>query len=163
MQAFINPSTGKVVLREVENYKRHGTAFSDLSKAIAGCGFEVGPALETQRIVSGNGGGNIETLPFGICLLGDDHFKNHLDWRAYATQICQPGLSNSVKVPTYWLTVGHTDEILKVVRNKSKPAPCDFSIAIASPRVAMELLATHKSDKFFEFSNLGYEAGKKGV
>lgn len=152
-QPFTNPATGQIVLREVQGYGRHGDSFSKIIEATKSCGFQQGPTLSNDYFVNGHMGGNIETLPSGICLLGDDHFRTNENWESYANQICNSGSENRIKVPTSWLKVGHTDEIMKVVRNKNAQAPCDFSVVLASPKKAIELLKQNPNGKFMDFSN----------
>lgn len=160
-QPFTNPKTGKTVLREIAGYKHHvdiGDSFAKLMEATKACGFEMGPPLkgdnpdDPKDFNSGQMGGNIETLPAGICIFGDDHFKTTEKWKKYADQVCAEGDANRIKVPTSWLKVGHTDEIMKVVRNKNAKAPCDFSVVIASPKKGLELLRKNPDGKFLDFS-----------
>ncbi len=151
-QPFVSPTTGKVVLREIEGYNRHGDNFSKIIEATNSCGFIQGPYLTTERFENGNMGGNIETLPSGICLLGDDNFRSEERWESYADKVCNSGSENRIKVPTDWLSVGHTDEIMKVVRNKNVKAPCDFSVVLASPKKAIDLLKENPTGKFMDFS-----------
>lgn len=152
MQPFINPQTGQVVLREVQNYGRHGDSFSRIAEATEACGFIQGPMLTNDRFVNGNMGGNIEALPAGICLLGDDNFESETKFTEYANQICSSNPGDRIKVPTSWLKVGHTDEIMKVVRNKNQNAPCDFSVVLASPKKGLELLRKNPQEQFLNFS-----------
>lgn len=151
-QPFTNPATGQIVLREVQGYGRHGDSFKKIIEATKSCGFQQGPILSNEFFVSGHMGGNIETLPSGICLLGDDHFDSNQKWEAYANQICNSGAENRIQVPTSWLRVGHTDEIMKVVKNKKAQAPCDFSVVLASPQKAIELLGQNPKGKFMDFT-----------
>lgn len=160
-QPFTNPKTGQTVLREVAGYKQHvdiGDSFSKLIEATKACGFEMGPPLkgdnpdDPKEFNGGQMGGNIETLPAGICIFGDDNFKTPEKWKRYADQLCAEGDANRIKVPTSWLKVGHTDEIMKVVRNKNAKAPCDFSVVIASPKKGLELLIKNPDGKFIDFS-----------
>jgi hypothetical protein len=157
MQAFVNPQTGKVVLREIDGYTEQDKfkaalgAVDKIAAVTKDCGVEKGDELTNKIIFSGVMGGNIETLPGGVCLLGTDGFpKNSGEFQMYFNQLC-PDPSAKIGVPTSWLTVGHTDEVLKVIRNKQRSAPCDFSIAVASPRLALDLLAKKPGDKFFNF------------
>ncbi len=164
MQPFINPKSGKLQLRKVEGYQEdrgQSDIHGKIAKQLRKCGFESGPLLKTQsqgrELTSGHYGGNIEGLPGGICLLGDDALDSRsqkpIHWQRYADQICEPGEENQIKVPTYWLNVGHTDEIVKVLPNKTREKPCDFSIAISSPRKAIELLRKDSKGSFFDFKS----------
>lgn len=177
MQPFINPATGKVLLREVQDYARHKNSLDKIIQTVQSCGIQRGTSLSTSKekavfkkdweylpgvrisnkkeveyLPGGYGGGNIETLPAEICLLGDDNFGSAQKWETYANQICLPGDENRIKVPTSWLRVGHTDEIMKVIRNKNVKEPCNFSVVLASPQKAIELLKQSPNDKFLDFS-----------
>lgn len=154
MQSFIEPNSGKIALRRVQGY--HDQDISDLTTIISAmygsCGIQIGPVLENNGMKAGHGGGNIEALPQGICLLGDDHLSEK-EWNEYSKQVCNDNPDDKIKVPTSWLKVGHTDEIIKVVRNKKTSPPCDFSVVIASPNKALELLKENRKEKFLDFSN----------
>ncbi len=154
MQSFVDPKSGQIILREVENYRRHGQSFGKLVEATNACGFQEGPKLQTTGadFLTGYSAGNIETLPEGICLLGDDHFSTKQRWEDYANQFCIGGADNRIQVPTSWLYIGHTDEIMKVVPNNKAKAPCNFSVVLASPKKAIELLKEKPKDKFMDFS-----------
>lgn len=154
-QPFINKDTGKLTLKPVQNYYRQGDGFKKIIEGVKGCELiEEGPQLNNNNEYSdGYSGGNIETLPLGICLFGNDNIKSDSDWNHYADQICAEGEQSRIKVPTDWLAVGHTDEIVKVVRNKKAKAPCDFSVAVASPKEAIEILRKNPKQPFLDFSN----------
>lgn len=162
MQPFINPQNGKIVLREVEayrSYQEHSAgSFQKIVEATKGCDIEEGPKLKSKELVGGNMGGNIESLPAGICLLGDDHFSDEATFKSYADQVCGKSPDDRVKVSTAWLKVGHTDEIMKVIRNKNQKAPCDFSIVLASPQKALELLKKNPKEPFLSFSSRSQES-----
>lgn len=152
-ESFVNPQ-GQVVLRPVSGYERPGSfsgaeSLTALSTAAQGCGMVQGdPLKSSDGFVNGMMGGNIDAMPGGICLLGDDHFTSEARWSEYADQFCGKNANDRVKVPTAFLNVGHTDEVMKIVRNKNAAAPCDFSIEVASPRKALELLRANSSDPF---------------
>lgn len=159
-------SDGKIQFRQVKDYEKGiswkylipkifpkpdiSKIFSD--KSIKDCRFRSGDLLPNSNLQSGHLGGNIEGLPGGFCLLGDDHFHG-TQWESYADEFC--GLpSNRIKVPTHWLTVGHTDEVMKVLKNNNpRPGQCDFSIAISSPRQAMRLLSQNTQSLFTSLRN----------
>jgi hypothetical protein len=168
MQPFVDPKTGKIVLREVDRYSKMAgrgrleSSVKDIVSLGKACGFTQGPPLITsgEELPSGAFGGNIETLPSGICLLGDDNFKKPGAWEEYANQVCNQDPENRIQVPTSWLAVGHTDEVMKLVRNKNGKAPCDFSVAIANPDKALELLRKNPKEVFLDFSNIrGVQTG----
>lgn len=151
-QPTLDPKTGGTALRRVQGYDElRGSSFQQIADAGLPCGFAKGPDLVMDELRNGHMGGNIETLPAGICLLGEDSLRAQGRWEKYADQVCRRGAENRIRVPTSWLEVGHTDEIMKVVRNKTAPAPCDFSVVLASPQKALELLRQNPKDKFMDF------------
>lgn len=154
-ESFFDPKTGKPVLREVQGYLRHGDAFKDLAKkSNSECSIKTGNALTTKPYRSGNSGGNIEAVN-GLCLLGADHFKGK-EWEQYAKVTCEnPAMA--VKTPSDFLTVGHTDEFFKTLKDPSQEAPCDFSLAFASPKKGLELLKKNPQGRAFDFSNVPQE------
>ena len=122
-EAFTRPN-GKIHIKEIQPYMwaklRTMGAVGSIVNATKNCGFEQGSSLkggiiQTLTDINGYAGGNIEGLPGGFCLLGDDHFLNQTAWDRYAEQFCGEDPSNRIKVPTSWLQVGHADEIIKVV------------------------------------------------
>jgi len=126
-----------------------GQHFDAVSKVLSSCGVAVGSPLNPKGVKSlpdGASGGNIEALPGGACLIGDDHFKTEKSYDEFVKNICDP--KDNIKVPTHWLSVGHTDEIMKVLPNPNKKAPCDFSVALASPKLAVELLEKSPDDLY---------------
>ena len=155
MQGVVNPQTGQLSLREVAGYtdnrKLPPGYFRSIADVAAACGLVTpGPPLVPKGgLENGHMGGNIETLPGGICMLGDDHMTAD-SWEDYRAQVCPGG--DTINVPTKWLSVGHTDEIVKVVRDNRKQAPCDFSVVLASPRKARDLLRQNPDQKFLDFT-----------
>ena len=154
-EAFARPN-GQIEFRQVSNYPnnriiddpRIGDIFHS-DDDLQGCGFQLGRPLPTASPVKeGYFGGNIEGLPGGFCLLGDDHLSDR-DWDNYADAFCGSDPKNRIKVPTNWLQVGHTDEVMKVFKNNNpKPGQCDFSIAISSPRQATRILSQNLQAPF---------------
>ncbi|MCS6838401.1 MAG: hypothetical protein NZ480_06095 [Bdellovibrionaceae bacterium] len=57
------------------------------------------------KLLTGHGAGNIEVLPDGTCLVGDDHFFKEKDWTTYVDQFCPKDKTQRIKVPTRWLLV----------------------------------------------------------
>lgn len=164
MQPFVDPKTGQVILRRVYNYFWSGESYQKVSGALAGCGFIAGEPLvpnQSKQYPSGAKAGNIETLPGGICMVGTDNFASKEDYNAYAKQACGNNPADLVSVPTSWMMVGHTDEVVRVVRNKSRKAPCDFSVVVASPKKALEILKQNPNDDFLGFSGNTKENKKK--
>lgn len=94
-------------IRQVPNYRQNSSGAKQLKEAAELCGFRVyEPIKMGLRSKSSYGGGNIETLPGSICLLGNGDFKTNLYWRMYAKRVCGSNKDNHLKVPTWWLQVG---------------------------------------------------------
>lgn len=168
MQPYLNYQTGQIVIREVAEYNStigYGTGKVDAQKVFdAGkdCGIAMGQKIfSSNRRASGTFGGNIEALPGGVCLLGRDSFINDAAYDEYVKNACGESAQHHIKVPTSWLKVGHTDEIMKVVRNKNRPAPCDFSVVLASPQKGLDLLRKNPASLFFNFPSNSYELPTK--
>jgi hypothetical protein len=106
---------------------------------------------------SGSFGGNILTLPGGICVLGKADFKDDKAWSGYADQFCAKDPARRIQAPTSWLSVGHTDEVLKVIPNFNQKQPCDFSLVVASPKKAMKLLRENPNALFFDKIQLSFQ------
>lgn len=138
-ESFVDPATGRPVLRNIQNYYR-GTSGQDsslISTAMNSCGVTQGPELASSSFSSGNGemGGNIEGLPGGLCLTGDNQSME------FAKQYCGSE-DNIVRIESSWLRVGHVDEIVKVIPSNRPGVPpeCNFSLMFASPKKALELM-----------------------
>lgn len=151
MQPYIDPQTGRIILRQVEKETRGNMFFDQVMDGAKGCGFEKGAPLTGSELASGMLGGNIETLPGGICLLGDDAFSSEEKYQDYKKQACGSA-KEAIRVPTSWLQVGHTDEVIKVIRNNKSKAPCDFAVTLASPDKALELMKKNPQDLFYNFA-----------
>lgn len=147
-EVFAN-SDGRIYIRAVDNYSNmtrddQMTALKSIARETYDCDIVAGPALQTggnpNKVKNGHAGGNIEGMPGGFCLLGSDGLSSQ-EWNDYARQFCGSDHNNRIYVPTHWLQVGHTDEIMKVIKNNNpKEGQCDFSIALSSPKKATELL-----------------------
>ncbi len=154
-------SNGQVQLRPNQLYvdgRQTGEHFNGISKILASCGVAVGAPLDPknflqpgEKLPGGTSGGNIEALPDGSCLIGDDAFPSRDSYDKFVKNICDP--KDNIRVPTHWLDVGHTDEIMKVLPNPKGKAPCNFSVAIASPDLAIELMEKNPEDMFISPEN----------
>ncbi len=148
-ESFINPATGMPVLRRVRDYPMDSIVATQganelFEAAQQACSWmQPGPDL-IESDTSGTMGGNIEGLPGGLCLHGDNQRPE------FARQYCGDP-ANEVIVNTKWLQVGHVDEIVHVLPRPGASPPCNFAMAIASPQKALELLKQNPTDKFFEF------------
>lgn len=159
MQAVVDPRTGQIAFREVVGYSqgqrlKREVFNPQLTNEFNQCGIRVGdPLIPQEGIRGGHMGGNIEALPGGICLLGRDTLSR-TQWSNYMRQVCRTSAPDTrIEVPTDWLQVGHTDEILKTVRNNNRPPPCNFSVAVASPDKGVELLLRRPNEPFMSFPN----------
>lgn len=154
--------TGQILFRDIQYYaEERGNKDSFLSKEVylRDCGFQKGEDLPVvidqwwDELKEGYFGGNIGALPGGFCLLGSDDF-NDREWEEYAKVFCGWSRSNRIKVPTDWLKVGHTDEVISVLKNNNPSGRlCAFSIAIASPRKALEILSQNLEAPFTSLRN----------
>ncbi|RPJ78454.1 MAG: hypothetical protein EHM20_03870 [Alphaproteobacteria bacterium] len=158
-ESFTDLKTGTPVLREFQSYitSRPVTAFAvdKMQEAGKACNIAKGETLVSQHIdyvsdkkngsdlsfESGEMGGNVEGAPGGFCLTGDNHSKK------LSTQYCGKE-ENIIQLQTSWLSVGHVDEIFKIIPSKfndRRPAECQFSLMSASPKKALELMNSSKN------------------
>lgn len=163
-ESFINPDSGRPVVRKIGSYDRGGPdAAKNLAKSISSCEITEGADLKTdhQLLVpegksfeSGEMGGNIEGLPGGFCLIGDNQSSQ------FASQYCGKE-ENIVQMDVSWLGVGHVDEVFKVIPTNvpGVPKECNFSLMFASPKKAMELLSEPRSANHPIFSGDFLKAG----
>lgn len=172
-ESFVDQGTGRPALRQLQSYER-GTNGPTAAKQMAqttSCPIVGGEPLKADyasyeeedkffnenpdaQFVAGKSfgsaemGGNIEGAPGGLCLLGDNMGKN------MRADICGD-LKNVIEIKTSWLRVGHVDEIFKILPTfyeDGRPRECQFSLMVASPRKALELMKDNsaKGRKFFE-------------
>lgn len=151
-QAFFDPKTGLPTTRYVSGYEEWYSTnepvkdlFQAVQSGLTECGIQERPSLDARstkfggKLPGGTSGGNIEAIPPGICIIGDDNFIGEENWENYAQQAC--GKNNPViKAPTHWLGVGHADEIIHAVPSPNKKAPCNFSVVFPSPAKAFDIL-----------------------
>lgn len=157
-QSFVNLNTGNPTLRKILTYRGpppSSDAVKKISEASKFCNIEYGNGIDDSKVFgsthNGHMGGNIEGLPGGLCLVGNNFNK-------YTTSEFCGEKSNIVSIDTDWLKVGHVDEIIKILPNKKNihNNECDFSIMAASPRKAIELLnsSQDKNEKIFDVNDL---------
>lgn len=156
-ESFIDPKSGKPNLRRMESYDRvHRSAVNNLVSNTKGCGFSEGDTIKTdhKKLVKdgksfGNGemGGNIEGLPGGSCLVGDNLSPK------LGEEFCGKK-ENVLQMDVSWLTVGHVDEVFKVMPTNvpGVPQECNFSLMFASPKKAMDLLSESRAKNHPMFS-----------
>jgi hypothetical protein len=158
-ESFVDLKTGRPVLREVQSYDSvEKSAFVELSSAMSSsdCGISEGKVLTSHhdketRPKKGEMGGNIEALPGGLCLIGDNQAPE------FANQFCGSE-ENQVVIDVGWLKTSHVDEIVKVIptNRPGVPAECNFSLMFASPAKALELMGEPRiaNHPFFAPENL---------
>ncbi len=173
-ESFISPTTGRPVVREIESYsslsseKRKAT-LEGLKSSSSDCSVEVGLPLkdfsstkgQDPKVTSwGNGemGGNIEGLPGGLCLKGNNQAED------FVSQYCGPKESgNFVEIDVGWMMVGHVDEVIKVVPTDPKniPIECNFTVWVASPDKGIEALKQPEfiNRSFIDLTGLSNEEG----
>lgn len=102
-----------------------------------GGNFEVSPEfVRYSRFAHPDGSILIQAnhYPFGKIVLGSPFMMDDKLRKFILDQKCQPFVSLDIS----WLKVGHIDEILSFIPNKSGQAP--FGIVVASPGIAVEIL-----------------------
>lgn len=153
MVSLIDPKTGNIIVRPTNNKAVQTvrgiveTASNQCSKVTLGTPFPSN-YLNTPFKGEAYGGGNIEGLPGGLCMHGNNQTDSE-----FIKSYCGNDKSNEVIIDTSWLSVGHVDEIISIVPNSKKRFPCNFAINTASPQLAMELLEKNKDDLFFELAD----------
>ena len=173
-ESMISPTTGRPVLREVESYgafssKNKNVALIGLSGVSKECPVEIGQPLKnfkgsfgedhkTKSWGNGEMGGNIEGLPGGLCLSGNNQAQD------FVSQYCGTTTQdNAVEVDVGWMTVGHVDEVIKVVPTfpKKLPNECNFTIWVASPDAGIAVLKQPEfiNQPFMDLKGLTREEG----
>ena len=162
-ESMFDPKTGNAQMREVLTYRsRLGAIGTDTIKGIGAnnqCQIKVGDGLPPndealKRIKEKNSndaplyGGNIEATPGGFCVVGDN-----MDYKDYAEHFCGKE-ENVIAIDVDWLVVGHSDEVYKVIPDKSG-GKCGFNIMLASPRKALELMKDDQHQPFLNFDHYG--------
>lgn len=161
-QGSFDAKTGLPILRFVKGYEDRGQGtgatvtdlFAEIVRQMSAHGIWEGSPIgegsaSNRRLPSGAYGGNLEAAPPGICVVGDGDFRDEENWMTYAQSGCG-NASPLVKAPTSWLAVGHTDEIFQSVPLPTQAAPCNFALALASPRKAVELLKQAPQERAFD-------------
>ncbi len=151
-ESFVDLNTGAPQVRHIDSYDRMSRS-TTTTMAIAGqtCGVSEGESLKHDRQSSSSGemGGNIEGAPGGFCLVGDNQAKE------FTKSFCGKE-ENIINLSVSWLSVGHVDEIFKIVPNHTndgRPNECKFSLMAASPQKALDLLkdSRFKNRPYFDF------------
>ncbi|OFZ05177.1 MAG: hypothetical protein A2X97_10310 [Bdellovibrionales bacterium GWA1_52_35] len=100
-------------------------------------------SAESITIISENNpdhGGNIEALPNGDFLISGETSPGLANYLA--------DLSGSAPVLAIagFLQVGHVDEMFTVIGVPGRPAPCNYALVFASPRLAIDQLGRNRND-----------------
>lgn len=156
-QPTVDPATGMPVIRPIRGYN-NGVSGERVAGQIAGAASQAGicaklgetiPPLTQSAYQFSNFamGGNIEALPGGLCLHG-----NNQPWDSFGSHYCGD-FSNSVELDVKWLSVGHVDEVVGLLPDPSGKSPCDFAISWASPKKAFDLMKdpANRDHPFLEF------------
>ncbi len=151
LQPFFDPQTGRPVIRGADRYVNHSfnadATLAAIREAAAQCGVTTGPTMRREgQLENGHGGGNIEALPGGNCVLGTNHLTTG-QWSQYSTEVC--GGQRPLQLDTSFLTVGHTDEIVSIV--PSNQSRCGFAVMVASPRLGLQLLERNRQQPMFNW------------
>lgn len=138
---------GRVKMRGIERYPHGMAAQTDRLFAAmnAACDkIQKAPQIPIPPNTTnydGLSGGNIEALPGGICMRGDNQPET------FTGAFCSP--KDRVQLDVSWLEVGHIDELVGVVKTPGNH-PCNFAITVSSPKKAIELLRNEaNADKPF--------------
>lgn len=102
-------------------------------------------------------GGNILAIGQNICAVGSAAASSILSRPELQDSICGEGVQR-VDADTSWLWVGHVDEVIAVIPAPAATGSCKFAVAIASPRLALNLLKENPGDSFFNFSKSDFSA-----
>ncbi len=130
------------MVRQFSGYVRTEPALDQQSYQVSNitraCDIKKGPPLVSDEGKRGTGksfgngemGGNIEGLPGGLCLVGDNLATS------ISSEFCG-GAQNVVQARVSWLGVGHVDEVMKVIptadREISTAHPTRFCTALQQP------------------------------
>lgn len=156
---------GKPALYQLEDQDEYGRAFErriacQIAKECDIPYFVPPDLIDPKNLESNdlNSGGNLEVLPGGTFVNGiikTEGYNNNLPNSyqvkknkeyPYRTNF-QKRLKDSLEkegnkvleLDTSFLEIGHVDEFFSVVKN-NKPSPCNYSIMIANPKKAFELI-----------------------
>ena len=164
-QAGFDPKTGRPTTHIISGYsdteQRARSTVSALKGALNRCDIEQGKPLDFLPLLgepygiagdlsysNGFSGGNLLGAPGGLCVVGRHRELNDKQNRGLAQTICS-NPEDVLTPPTDFLNVGHADEIFKVIPNNRKEHPCNFSVLLASPAKAIELLNQKPSQPGF--------------
>ena len=147
-ESFYDPDTGSPVTRKFESYNRF-VDYDELLQTASktGCNIRKEKPLKNypRSFDAGEMGGNVEGLPAGGCLYG-----NNMD-SDMALEFCS-NPDDHAQVNTGFLQVGHVDELFKITpnrNNKGAPKECQFTISYASPALGIKLLEENPDDLLY--------------
>lgn len=87
-----------------------------------------------DEVDSGDFGGNIYPLTDKVLIVGDNMSQSMLN------QLHQFSTQNTIAIETSWFETGHVDELISLLPAQAKKGHCPFTLAIASPAIAMQLV-----------------------
>lgn len=150
---------GRPTLREVQSYRelrQVDVGVSEIVHKLSACGVTQAEDIVSSGGIGAHWGGNIEALPGGYCLLGDGDFSDHSQWLDFAQTTCGDASHKNILVPSYWLAVGHADEVFRVLKDRSQSSDsgiqtsgkCEMVVGVVSPRQAIKTLLEKGDDPF---------------
>ena len=162
-ETTINPQSGSPLLRVNAGYAQtHGglnpdKSLEQMALASIECDLKVGTPIPSdmssywspvkgKSYGGGEFGGNMDGLPGGLCLYGDNLSQTVAD------SFCGTSRDNHVQIDTGWLKVGHVDEMVKVIPRAPRegvPEECNFTIMIADPNRGLDALKSAGDSLFF--------------
>ncbi len=149
-QSSFDPATGNAVIHSVDKpFNEENQAIIDskftqklttsLNSQSCSHGEKIGTSLKlgNELSIGARQGGNFEALPGGVCFTSTSMPSEALK------SLC-PNDKRVFKMKNVdWMKVGHVDELVNVVPNPK--AKCGFSLVVASPKLALDLLAKSKT------------------
>lgn len=116
---------------------------------------QAGIDYKLDENVSGNYGGNIESITDDLLLVGNTLSP---DQRA----ILERELSQEVlDINVNWLKVGHVDELISVIPVANKKGKCPFDILYSSPGLALELIKKESEKSELKPLRFRFDFGEK--
>jgi len=138
--------SGRPIASMVENYPDIGELQQSLATILKSHGIESLFSQTGLPAKNGTSGGNLDMLPDGVCLVGSADFSDK-EWNHYSLAKCGTD-SRRIKVSTSWLASFHLDELLRIVPRYDQTG-CAFTLMVASPQKAIELLKADPNQTAF--------------
>jgi hypothetical protein len=152
MKPQFDRSTGKPVAAMVPDYPTIGNLKSQLEKSLGEIGISSSHPKPMSVATDTTSGGNLDMLPGGICLMGHENKVSARDWDSYSKSMCG---EDALRIPieTSWIYSGHIDELIRAIPNYKSSRACAYTVLIASPRKALQLLAEVPESPAFSTPN----------